>query len=420
MQTNQVKHISLFAIVMVMLGSLLYGYEFFIRVAPSSLNQEMLNTYGMSDVQLSYVKAAFYFGYVCMQIPAGLLIDRFGPRRLLMVGMLVCSLSIFAFAWFESVHWLIVARIFAGMASSFAYLCPLVLIHHWLPHRAFGYAAGMVQLVGNLAAMMGTTPVTSMYHHWGMSGMFALTGLIGLVGTLLVSLVKPHGAISAKKTQLNDIPKHLKHIHHTPNTYVLALLGLISWVPMAIIAENYGVDYFASLWSLNTASAKNLVMTIWIGNCVGGPLLGWLSQTMQRRFTPIMLSFGISALCLLWCGQLSALYGIQNFILCLTLGLCSGIQVVTFATISDRHGPDTMGTASGVQNMAVASSGLLTMMMPVVIHWVHAPSASDVLFQNLSHLELNTIMWVLTSIMVFGIIIAALMGKETYCQQKDH
>ena len=138
MQTNQVKHISLFAISMVMLGSLLYGYEFFIRVAPSSLNQEMLNTYGMSDVQLSYVKAAFYFGYVCMQIPAGLLIDRFGPRCLLMVGMLVCSLSIFAFAWFESVHWLIVARIFAGMASSFAYLCPLVLIHHWLPHKTFG------------------------------------------------------------------------------------------------------------------------------------------------------------------------------------------------------------------------------------------------------------------------------------------
>lgn len=405
---------------MVMMGSLLYAYEFFIRVAPSSLNLEMMHYYSMSDSDLGHFKAAFYFGYVCMQIPAGLLIDRFGPRRLLFLGMLICSLSTFAVAFFQQIHWLVLARIFAGMASSFAYLCPLVLIHHWLPHRFFGYAAGMVQLIGNLAAMLGTVPVLALFQHYGMQGVFITTGVIGICGSAIMLLVKPQGPIGKDHHTLANIPQQLKVIHRTPNTYVLATLGLISWIPMAIIAENYGNDYFQALWQLDATSAQSFIMTIWIGNCIGGPLMGWGSQKINRRFTPMILSFGISAACLLGCTFMSGISGITNFILCLGIGICSGVQVVTFATLSDRHAPSTMGTASGVQNMAVAASGLLTLTMPTILAFLRQSSASShQLFQGLSHHHLTYILGLLIGIMLLGILIAALLGKETYCQQQE-
>ena len=124
------------------------------------------------------------------------------------------------------------------------------------------------------------------------------------------------------------------------------------------------------------------------------------------------------AFCLILCSQFHHPYVFVQHLICFTLGLASGVQVVTFATISDRHKKTTMGTASGVQNMAVASSGLLNLALPFLIGWIH-PDTNQQLFNHLSHHELSLILWLFAGIMLCGSIMASIWGQETYCQNKE-
>src|SRR5690349_11365376 len=84
------------------LATIFYVYEFYLRVMPGAMTHELMQDFGIDARGLGIITALFYYGYVPMQVPVGLLYDRLGPRILLSLATLICALAALALGLTEN------------------------------------------------------------------------------------------------------------------------------------------------------------------------------------------------------------------------------------------------------------------------------------------------------------------------------
>ena len=140
------------------LAAFFYFYEFFLRVMPSAITQELMLDFSIGAIGLGTLQSMFYWGYTPMQIPAGLLLDRFGPRIVLSISVLCCALSTWLFGLTSSMGVASITRLIIGISSSFAYLGALILTT--LPLQSVLHRS-LVQVLGRAGALLGLAPVAA-------------------------------------------------------------------------------------------------------------------------------------------------------------------------------------------------------------------------------------------------------------------
>ncbi|NJR71834.1 MAG: MFS transporter [Gammaproteobacteria bacterium] len=95
-------------------GAALYFIGFYHRVAPAVITQELSLAFDLTAASLGNLSAFYFYSYVAMQIPTGLLADRFGPRILLTIGSMVAAIGTVVFAMAETVWWANAGRLLIG------------------------------------------------------------------------------------------------------------------------------------------------------------------------------------------------------------------------------------------------------------------------------------------------------------------
>jgi len=91
------------AFLMCVLGAVFYCYEYYLRVAPSVIQPELMATFDISQAGLGTLIAYYYLAYVPLQIPVGLMMDFWGPRRVLTFACLLCAIGTFIFAGTDTI-----------------------------------------------------------------------------------------------------------------------------------------------------------------------------------------------------------------------------------------------------------------------------------------------------------------------------
>ena len=152
------------------------------------------------------------------------------------------------------------------------------------------------------------------------------------------------------------------------HTWLIGGYAFTIWTPIAVFAALWGVPFLQARYDVSVVVASGMCSLIWIGIGIGSPLLGWLSDRMDNRRFALGLSavFGlIASLFILYDKNLS--FGMANFIL-LILGLGAGGQSVSFAVVRDYNPPQLVGTAAGVNNLAVLIGGSFFTLVGVFLH----------------------------------------------------
>ena len=127
------------ASLVVSVASLFYLYEFFLRVAPSTMIHELMRDFAIDASSLGLMSSCFYYAYAFMQIPAGILCDRYGPKKLLTIAVFVCSIATVIFANTQNIYTAALTRTAIGMAASVAFIGPLTLTARWFPLKYFAF-----------------------------------------------------------------------------------------------------------------------------------------------------------------------------------------------------------------------------------------------------------------------------------------
>lgn len=346
-------------------GGFFYVYEFFLRVMPSAMTDDLMRSFSIDAGGLGILSAFFYYGYTPMQIPAGLLLDRYGPRILLTLSMAICAIGAFAFGLTNSAIVASLARLCIGLVSAFAFVGALVLASRWFAAKYFALIVGLIQLMGCVGAIVGEAPVAIIVQSIGWRSTMFWSGGVGAVFAVLFWLVirdRPDQSTNPEfvattpgLTEFERLGKVLKN----PQTWAIGLYAFSCWAPIAIFADLWGIPYLKIFYNTSVAQAAMGVAIVWIGIALIGPLIGWWSNKIANRRLPLLLCSIIglgSSLIMIYIPNLP--WGIMYFALFL-FGAAASSQSVTFGVVQDNNPPSVAGTAVGFNNMAVILGGVL-------------------------------------------------------------
>jgi MFS family permease len=349
------------------LGALLYLFAFYQRVAPAVMTDQLMAEFAIGGAALGNLSAFYFYAYVAMQIPTGVMADRWGPRRVLAAGAGIAAVGSLLFAFAPSFGWAGIGRLLVGASVAVAFVSTLKLASHWFPPQKYALASGMALFFGVTGGVMAGVPLRILVETFGWR---MVMGSAGLFATLLCVaiwlLVRDdpaergylgHHRHSAAEHGHAPIVAGLIETLSYRNTWLLMLAPIGFSGAVLTFGGLWGVPWLRQVHGLDPKSAAAVTSTLLAAWALGGPLLGSWSQRMGRR-KPLYLVSGAVA-CAGWAAVIFLPLPLWLMIpLLVVIGFASGNIIIGFAWAKESLPLRLMGTASGVVNMGPLMGGM--------------------------------------------------------------
>ncbi|MFC3908115.1 MFS transporter [Legionella dresdenensis] len=353
---------ALFGSLVCAVGAFFYCYEFVLRIIPGALQSELSAAFGhISATTFGQLSAFYYFAYSPMQLPVGMLMDRYGPRRLLTFACFCCAIGSLMFMNTSSMLIAGSGRFLVGFGSSFAFVGVLSLAMRWLPKRYFSLVAGLITTLGMLGLVYGEVKITDIAVSMGWQHVLSLMVTIGAVLTVLIFLVvrdSPEGHVNHKHP-LPEFFENVWHVLTSPQVWLIGFVGACLYTSLSVFGELWGKSYLEQAHHLTKVEAARTVSAMFLGWAVGAPVAGYLSDRSGRRVLPLVLGAVMGLICIsivLYCPGLS--YVSLNILLFL-YGLFSATEIIVFIMAKENSGAKLSGTVFAATNMIVTLGGVV-------------------------------------------------------------
>jgi MFS family permease len=184
------------------LGATFFFIDYIVRVSPSVLTPVLMQFFNANAFTIGGFSVFFYYAYIGMQIPVGILVDRFSPKWLLIMSSLICVVSTLMFAEMQHIGIGFISRFLTGFGASFAFVGTLKLISIWFNAERFALLAGLTQTMGMVGAMVGQGPMAYVYKSLGWRTSMYGFSIVFIILSLLMFLF------------IKDNPDNLTQKHH--------------------------------------------------------------------------------------------------------------------------------------------------------------------------------------------------------------
>jgi MFS family permease len=354
------------------IATLFLGYEMGLQVSPAVMVNELIRDVGLNASSLSIISAAYFCAYAGMQIPAGMLFDRFNAKRLLSVSSAICTLGIMVFVLTTSPMLLAAGRFITGFGSAFAFIGVLIMANEWFPKRYFAILVGIAQLIAALGAMFGEVPLALSIEQNGWQAAVIGMTVIGGILTLLIALFLHNNPEHHKDQTVTTLPliSQLRSILQSPQNWIIALYAFACWGPVTSFAELWGVEFIRQHLTVGKTEAAAVASSIWVGIAVGAPIIGYLAAKYQNYRSLLRTTSLIGFFSTFWLilGPVHVLY--VAHLLAFAFGVAAASQILTFSMIKAKTADNLAGTAIGFMNMAVVAGGaILQPIIGAIIHY---------------------------------------------------
>lgn len=432
MQTSAQPKSTLLAWSICGLGAIYYTYEYLLRIAPSVMEPALTAHFNLSATGFGILASMYYYAYVPMQLPVGVLLDRYGPRRLLTIACLICVIGTFMFAG-TSVFWVgALARFLVGFGSAFAFVGVMKLATIWLPEDKMAMVAGLAAALGTVGAMLGDNFMGLLVHNIGWEKTTIYSGIAGIVLIFILwygirdkKVTKnEHIQVDSFKQSMVDLAIILKN----GQIWINGLFGCLVYLPTTVFAELWGIPYLKQAHGLTHEAANFANSLLFLGFTIGAPLMGYISDKLRRRKVPMVIGAVGAASLMMIILYVKELSEGQIDIIMFTLGLFYSSQCIVFAVARELSPSEAGGTAMAITNMIVMLGAMFC--QPLVGWLLDLSLQTHKEVQNLYSLSTDVLKKMYTpddyqfalTIIPIGIIIAGLLTlflKETHAELYD-
>ena len=213
------------AVAVVLSFAFAYFLSALLRAVTATLAPVFSSELGLASADLGLLAGAYFFGFAAMQLPLGRALDRFGPRRVLLVLLSVAVAGCLAFAHAGSLGALIASRLLIGMGVSACLMAPLTCFRHLFDPSTQLRLNSWMLMTGSLGMLASTLPVQMVLPYWGWRGLFIGLAVLLVLAIVLIAWFTPRGAPSALAPaggRYRDIMRH-------PIFVAMAPLGFFSY-----------------------------------------------------------------------------------------------------------------------------------------------------------------------------------------------
>jgi len=316
-----------------------------------------MRDFSVGGAILGNLSALYFYGYAGMQIPVGLLLDRFGPRRLMTAAAGLVAVACLLFAWSHGLAGASATRFLIGAGCAFSLVGAMAVAGQWFPRERFALLAGLAMMFGMVGGVFGQAPLRVVVNATDWRTTMASVAVIGFVLMIAAwAFVRDRRRGSGG---LGAVFGGLRRVAANRETWLNAIAGLGSTGPLLAFAGLWGVPYLQAVYEIDRVSAGSITSVTFIGWGVGAPLIGWLSDHFGNRRTPLIGGLILSAMSLTAILYLPGipLWGVG--VLCFCIGFGGSAQIVCFALVREHNPPQLSGTAIGMVNALVTGAGAL-------------------------------------------------------------
>lgn len=349
------------AIVMYIIVSIFLFFEMAVQVSPSVMASSLMRDLHIGTFALGLMSGFYFYTYTGMQIPSGILFDRFKPKNLIIISLTVCSLGAITFGLINNYYFGCLARLLMGFGSAFAFISVLVVASDLFPKKYFALLTGITQMLAAVGAMSGQLPISFVVHAIGWHLTMILLGIFGLLLAAAVWMLLNYQKSIKELSKINwlsDIKSDLKTILGQSQTWFIALYACLLWAPMSGFASLWGVPFLVHFNNISTNEAALLSSMMWLGLAVGSPLLGLLTNVLNNKIISLWLSALVGGVFFTLIIEFKLPAWILGVGLFMTGAACSG-QALSFVIVRNNNSKKVKATAIAFNNMAVVISGAI-------------------------------------------------------------
>jgi MFS family permease len=343
-----------------------FFFAFLHRVAPGAVVKEIMQAFNASAEIVGLLSAMYFYAYAGFMIPAGLLIDRFGVRRVFTAGSVVMGLGSLLMGLAASRGGLMTGRFLVGVGATVTFIGCLKIAADWVPPSHFGTMSAVTATVGILGALGGTAPLAALVALASWRGAFMIIAVVTLAGAAACYAVvrdRPPGApvISAPAQGLGAVLHGMMEVlvnRHTWPPFLVFFFFYAAWGNLML----WSIPFLHDIYGLTTTSAGAYASTVSFALLFSAPLTGYLSDRVLRRRK---LPYTVLSACLflfwtalaLTAGALP-LWGVAAVLF--GMGAVGGAFVLTWPIAREVNPPSLAGTAVAVSNMGGFVGAALT------------------------------------------------------------
>ena len=333
------SRVTLYAVVSVFLpfaGG--YYLSYLYRVVGAIIADRLQADIGLSAADLGFLTAAYFISFAAFQLPLGLLLDRFGARRVHGTLMLFAAAGAGLFALGDSLLTLWLARALIGLGVSGGLMAALKAITQWFPERRWPIINGLFLAMGGLGAMSATAPVEALLQITDWRGVFVGLAVASLLVALAVLTVVPEPRTNQPPPRLRDQVRGLGAIFADRFFWRLAPMAFLCMATSLSIQGLWAGPWLRDVAGLSREAVANTLFAMTAAMTVGFVFWGAVADRLDRMGVSLTktLGGGVALYLLVLIGL--SLQLDTGVALWLGFGLMGNVSALSY-TILSRHVP---------------------------------------------------------------------------------
>lgn len=407
-----------------------YLFVYFHRLSLSVVANDLVKDFETTASVMGLLGSIYFYCYALMQIPAGLLSDSLGPRKVVTASLLVAAIGSIVFGLAADVPMAFVGRILVGLGVSVVFIPTMKILSQWYRANEFAFMTGILNAIGGIGVMTATLPLAMMTANFGWRISFVLIGLLTLVILCLAWLIvrdrpedkgwPPVIEIDKKtgdpaiKSEKIPLWEGMRSVFREKYFWPVAIWFLLDCGIFFGFGGLWGGPYLMHVYGIEKTEAGAILSMIAWGMIIGSPILGLISDRVlkSRKKVFILCTTVLTILFLLLNIFPDGLPKFSLYIIFFIFSTCSSAIVIIGFTTSKELFPVSMaGTSVGAVNLFPFLGGAIYMPFLGWVLDLYPKTASGAYsFEGYSKLLLILL---ITSVLA---LICTFLMKETYSE----
>lgn len=391
------------------------------------MDVSLMQAFQLNALQLGRLSSTFFYSYVLFLFPAGILIDRFSTKKILLWAVASAIIGTFLFASAATYRVAALGRFIVGIGAAFCFLSCIRIATRWFPSTKMAFVSGVIVTMAMLGGLMAQTPLALLSHAYGWRHAVLLDAGLGIVIFLAILTgvqdypLHNHQQLMIDKLHLQKLGfwKGIELVACNSQNWYGGLYTALMNLPVFLLGALWGIHYLMQVHHVRLIQASYATTLFFLGVILGSPFFGWFSDHMGRRVRPMLMGAGASLLVMIILLYFPGLSFNAALFLFFAVGFVTSSQVLSYPTMAELNPPALTATAMSIVSIVIMLSGIIFQPLfgwAMELHWDHTILNSVPVYATSDMLNAMLIMLVAFIIAFF----IALLIKETFCKLEYH